>query len=353
MSTTAEFLFVGSYTGESGGTGEGIALLRRDPGTGELGRRRVVAHTPSPSYLAAHRDLPVLYAVNEVEAGAVSAFAVDVDGTLTPLAVRPTGGSYPCHLAVSTTGRHLLAANYGSGSVTVFPLDADGVPGERCDLLDLHGQGPVADRQEGPHAHMVVPGESASELLVIDLGADLILGLRLDPVTGRLVAGPPAVRAEPGTGPRHLVRASDGVLLVAGELAANLTWYRPDSVDGQLRAAGSVAASGGAGLVQPSGIVMGRDGRFVHLANRGVDTVSTFAWDGAKASLVSEVPTGGHWPRDLVVVGDYLYVANERSHSVNAFRIDPDSGLPRPVSEPIRLPSPTCLLRWTPTMAAH
>lgn len=352
VSTTAEFLFVGCYTGANG-TGEGIALLRRDRSTGALSHSTVVAHTPSPSYLATHRDLPVLYAVNEEDAGAVSAFAVDDDGALTPLAVRPTGGSYPCHLAVSTTGRHLLAANYGSGSVTVFPLDADGVPGERSDLLDLQGTGPVLDRQEGPHAHMIVPGESASELLVIDLGADLIVGLRLDAVTGRLAAGPPAVRAEPGTGPRHLVRSSDGALLVAGELAANLTWYRPDPADGRLRAGGSVAASGETGHVQPSGIVMGRDGRFVYLANRGVDTVSTFAWDGAQAKLVAEVSTGGQWPRDLVTIGDYLYVANERSHSVNTFKIDPETGVPRPWGEPTRQPSPTALLRWNPTIAAR
>lgn len=350
VSTNSEFLFVGCYTGESAGEGEGIALLRRDRATGALTRLGVVARTPSPSFLAAHPDLPVLYAVNELDTGTVSAFSVAHDGALTPLAVRETGGQFPCHLAVSSSGRHLVTANYGSGSVAVFPLDADGAPGEHSDLLQLHGQGPDADRQDGPHAHLVAPDPYGADVLVTDLGADRVARLRLDPVAGRLTAAEDAVVAAPGTGPRHLVRSPDGALLLVGELAANLSWYRPDPSDGRLRAEGAVPTSTAAGPVLPSEIVMGRDGRFIQVANRGPDTVSTFAWDGETATPVAEVPTGGRWPRHIALLGEHLYVANERSHTVTTLRVDPDSGVPRPQGEPTHQPSPTCVLRWTHTM---
>lgn len=350
MPTTDEFVFVGCYTGESGGAGEGIALLRRDPRSGVLTRLGVVARTPSPSFLTAHPRKPVLYAANELDDGAVSAFAVAAGGRLTPLAVRGTGGAHPCHVAVSADGRHLLAANYGSGSVAVFPLDDDGVPADRSDLMDLAGSGPVADRQEGPHAHMVAPDPFTADVLVVDLGADRVVRLRLDAV-GRLTAAGPAVPAEPGTGPRHLVRSPDGALLLVGELAANLTWYRPDPSDGLLRAQGAVPTSAGPGHVQPSEIVMGPDGRFVYVANRGVDTVSVFAWDGDGAERIAEVPAGGHWPRHMAAAGEHLYVANERSHSVNTFRIDQESGFLHAAGESTSEPSPTCLLRWPPTIA--
>src|SRR4051795_6914350 len=112
MGTNGDHLFVGCYTGEKGGEGEGIALLRRDPATGVLTRLGVAARTPSPSFLAQHPTRPVLYAVNELDAGTVSAFAVAGDASLTPLAVQSTGGSAPCHLAVSADGHHLLVANY-------------------------------------------------------------------------------------------------------------------------------------------------------------------------------------------------------------------------------------------------
>ena len=43
------YVYLGSYTGESGGEGDGIGLLRRDPATGDLARLGVAARTPSPS----------------------------------------------------------------------------------------------------------------------------------------------------------------------------------------------------------------------------------------------------------------------------------------------------------------
>ncbi|OJF12059.1 lactonase family protein [Couchioplanes caeruleus] len=385
MGANDEFVFLGCYTGETGGEGEGIVLLRRDGVTGSLTRLGVAARTPSPSFLAQHPTLPVLYAVNELDSGTVSAFAVAGDGSLSPLAVQSTGGSAPCHLAVSSDGRHLLVANYASGDVAVHPLEADGVPGERSDLLNLDGKGPVADRQEGPHAHMVAPDPNGPDVLVCDLGSDRVWHTRLDPISGRLTLVGAAAVAEPGTGPRHLLRTRDGALLVVGELAADLTWFRPGA-SGALERAGACPASaasekasaasekasaafekasaeegqvgaadekaGGGRRNEPSELVAGRDGRFVYVANRGPDTVSVFAWEPDGGTLVAEVATGGKGPRHLALLADHLYVANERSHSVTGFRIDPDSGIPHPEGEPVSGGSPTCLLRWAPAPAA-
>ncbi|MGX6602279.1 lactonase family protein [Micromonosporaceae bacterium Da 78-11] len=345
MGATAEHIFVGGYTGDKGGDGEGIALLRRDTATGVLTRLGVAARTPSPSFLAQHPTLPVLYAVNEVEsAGTVSAFTVASDGGLTPLSVQPTGGSDPAHLSVTADGRHLLVANYSSGSVSVHPLDPQGAPGERSDLLDLVGSGPDPDRQAGPHAHMVRP--DGGDVLIVDLGSDRVWRARLDPVSGRLALQGAAVVAKPGTGPRHLFRAADGALLLVGELSGDLTWYRP-AADGSLELAGEVRTTAtDAAENYPSEIVMGRCGRFVYVANRGPDTVTAFAWDGVRATPVAEVATGGAWPRHMTLLGDHLYVANEKSQSVTTFRIDPTTGIPAAQGDPTAQASPTCLLRW-------
>ena len=350
MGANDEYVFLGCYTGESGGEGEGIALLRRDPATGDLTRLGVVARTPSPSFLAQHPRLPVLYAVNELEAGTVSAFAVAEDASLTPLAVQSTGGAAPCHLAVSADARHLLVANYTSGSVSVHPLDADGVPGERSDLLHLDGRGPVEDRQQGPHAHMVAPDPNGPDVLIADLGSDRVWRARLDAVSGRLILVGAAVVAAPGTGPRHLRYAIDGALLLVGELAGNLTWYRPDTSDGGLRLAGGATSSAG-GPNYPSELTTGRDGRFVYVANRGPDTISVFAWEPEGATLIAEVVSGGQWPRHLALLGDHLYVANERSQNVTVFRVDRETGIPQAQGEPVGEGSPTCVLRWIPPQA--
>ncbi|GIM97003.1 hypothetical protein Ato02nite_087960 [Paractinoplanes toevensis] len=347
MGSHAEFVFVGGYTGDKGGEAEGIGLLRRDPASGVLTRLGVAARTPSPSFLAQHPTLPILYAVNELEAdGTISAFTVAADGELTPLSIQPTGGSDPAHLSVTADGRYLLVANYTSGSVAVHPLDPEGAPGERTDLVDLEGSGPDPERQRGPHAHMVV--EDRTGILIADLGSDRVWRCRLDPVSGRLTMLAPAVTAKPGTGPRHLRVAPDGTLLLVGELAANLTWYRP-AADGSLELAGEAPVSDQDGPTYPAEIVCGRDGRFVYVANRGPNTVTTFAWDGDDAVKIAETPTGGEWPRHMILLGDHLYVTNQLSHSVTTLRIDPESGIPLPQGEPMAEASPTCLLRWTST----
>lgn len=349
MGANAEYVFVGCYTGDKGGEGDGITLLRRDPGSGGLTRLGLAARTPSPSFLAQHPTLPVLYAVNELDEGTVSAFSVAPDHSLIPLAVRPTGGADPCHLAVTADGRHLVVANYASGSVSVHPLDAEGAPGERSDLRTLSGSGPDAERQASPHAHMVVPDRNGPDVLISDLGSDRVWRSRLDPVSGRLGAPEPAVEAKPGTGPRHLTHSADGALLLAGELSGTLSWYRPAGGP-TLELRGETAASGASGAVYPSEVAAGRDGRFVYLANRGPDTVTTFVWDGESASVAGETSTGGVWPRHMILIGDHLYVANERSHNVTVFRVDPDTGIPILEGEPTAEPSPTCLLRWNPPM---
>ncbi len=348
MDANGELIFVGGYTGDKGGQGEGIALLRRAPATGVLTSLGVVARTPSPSFLAQHPTRPVLYAVNELsDAGTVSAFSVAPDGGLTPLAVQPTGGTDPAHLAVTPDGRYLLVANYSSGSAAVLPLDSDGVPGERSDLLDLSGSGPVADRQEGPHAHMVVPVRD--EVLIADLGTDRVWRARLDPATGRLTLLSPAVDARPGTGPRHLRFAPDGALLLVGELSGTLSWHRRGTDGGFEHAGAAATTTREVDENYPSELIVRPDGRFIYVASRGPDTLATFAWDGEHAELVAEVPTGGVWPRHMILVGDHLYVTNEKSHSVTTFRIDPETGVPEQRGEPTAQPSPTCLLRWTPS----
>ncbi|GGN67901.1 hypothetical protein GCM10010112_31740 [Actinoplanes lobatus] len=349
MGSSDEYVFVGCYTGDKGGEGDGITLLRRDPATGDLIRLGLAARTPSPSFLAQHPTLPVLYAVNELDQGSVSAFTVAPDCSLIPLAVRPTGGSDPCHLAVTADGRHLVVANYSSGSVSVHPLDAEGAPGERSDLLTLTGGGPDAERQAGPHAHQVVPESNGPGVLISDLGSDRVWRSRLDPNSGRLSLPEPAVEAKPGTGPRHMLHSADGALLVVGELTGNLAWYRPAGGP-TLESWGETPSSTSSGAVYPSEITMGRDGRFVYVANRGPDTVSVFSWDGEQATLVAEVPTGGVWPRHMVLLGDHLYVTNQRSHSVTVFRIDPDTGIPGIQGEPTGEPTPTCLHRWNPVV---
>src|SRR5689334_7929284 len=78
------------------------------------------------SFLELDAKRRLLFAVNEVQAGAVSAFTIDsASGKLKLINQQPSMGEGPCHLVLDGAGRNVLVANYGSGSVSVLPVAAD------------------------------------------------------------------------------------------------------------------------------------------------------------------------------------------------------------------------------------
>jgi 6-phosphogluconolactonase len=328
-------VYVASYA-------SGITVARQDPGSGLL---ELVDNVPAPSasFLAWHPDGRYLYAANETDDGTVTAFVVDEGGRLTPLNSEPTGGVSPCHLVVHPAGGHLLSANYGTGSVAVHPLGADGYIGSLTDLVQHRGTGPRADRQEGPHAHQVRVTPDGEHVLAIDLGADSIFLYRLDLETGKLALDG-AGRTDPGAGPRHLVFGADGTVHVACELDSTVVSFSYES--GSLNRLGTVSSTVESLRTAnfPSEIAQSADGRFVYLANRGQDVVTVFAVDGPDLRPVVDVACGGSWPRHLAVVGPYLYVANQHSHQVACFRLDPDTGVPAPAGVALEVESPACVL---------
>lgn len=346
MADDSDFVYFGCYTPEVGGASQGIQAARRDPVSGRLDPLGTVAQTPAPSFLVRHPRLPVLYAVNELSDGMVSAWAEGGGGRLTPLGEQSTGGSSPCHLAVTPDGGYLVSANYGSGSLAVHPLDPSGRPGERTDLLvhEWHDRpGVDPQRQEGAHPHMVSADPGGGSLLAVDLGTDSLYRYRLDRGSGRLIPGGHRHHLPAGTGPRHLARHPDGHrCYVAGELRPAVFAYELDQ-HGGLHERGRVAASERGGQVQPSEVAVRPDGRFLYVANRGVDTVAAFALQGGPPRLVGEVDCGGIWPRHFILIGRHLYLANERSHTVGIFAVDDADGTLAPVGS-AEVPSPTCVL---------
>ena len=122
-------MYVGTYTD---GASKGIYTFRFDPSTGKATEPSLAAETSNPSFLALHPNGRFLYAANENPNGMVSAFSIEhASGALTLLNSVSSRGAGPCHIAVDRTGKWLFAANYNSGSVAVFPVDADGKLGER------------------------------------------------------------------------------------------------------------------------------------------------------------------------------------------------------------------------------
>ncbi|MET7931583.1 lactonase family protein [Streptomyces sp. NPDC005349] len=322
--------FIGSFTSAGG---RGIVMADVDPDTGALTVTGAIGAVADPSYLAVNHTPtgPVLYAVSETAPGAVTAY--DIAGPVprpicTPVGVR---GDEPTHLTIARG--HLLTANYGSGSVSVLPLAADGTPQPPSSVLLHEGSGPHPDRQLAAHTHQVLPDPSGSWALSVDLGTDSVQSYSLDPETGELTLHG-EITLPPGTGPRHLAFHPAGRhAYVLGELHPTVTVCRWDAATGALEPTGETPLfpQGADGTVSPSAPVS-RDGRHLWVTVRGTDTIVVLALDerGEEAEVITSVPCGGHWPRDLALhpSSSHLYAANERSGDVTWFDIDHTTGIP-------------------------
>lgn len=354
-------VFVGTYTTNT--RSRGVYRFRADARTGTWAPLGATDVGPDPSFLAVHPNGRVLYVVNEMTSfadqpsGAVRAFVIDrATGDLAPLGEPvATGGGAPCYVSVDATGRLLLVANYVGGSVAAFPLADDGRPGART-FLDQHaGRGPRADRQEGPHAHCVVPDPSNRWAVSTDLGLDRVTVHALDARAGTLApARTVAMRA--GAGPRHLAFHPSGrTLYVLGELDLTLVTFAFDPATGALGAGETVpllAAAPGAPAASGAAASTAADlhvhpaGRALYASVRGDDSLVRFGLDAAgRPARVERVASGGRRPRNfgLHPSGRFLHAANQGSDAIVAFHVEPGDGRLTPAGLRVDVPAPVCV----------
>ncbi|HEX5416541.1 MAG TPA: lactonase family protein [Chloroflexota bacterium] len=356
-------LYVGTFTGHKPngrGRSEGIYVFRLDTASGKLTPVQTV-DTINPSFVALAPDRRNLYAVNAVPeidghpGGAVSAFAVDpADGTLRPINRQASHGAGPCHVSVDRTGRAVLTANYGGGSIAALPRLADGSLAPAASAIQHVGRaGVVGDRQDAPHAHSINLDPTQRFALVCDLGLDQVLIYRLDAATATLTPNPeqPSVALPAGAGPRHLAFHPSGAFVyVLGELGASMTTFAYNAERGALteRQTISTLPAGFAGANACADVHVHPNGKFLYGSNRFHDSIVIYAVDETtgKLTLVGHESTRGKTPRNFMIEasGALMLVANQDSDDIFAFRIDPVSGRLTLLDKVAEVPTPVCLV---------
>jgi len=260
-------------------------------------------------------------------------------------------GSGPCHLALDTARRHLFVANYGSGSVSVLPVAADGRLGAATDVVQHTGKSVDPERQKGPHAHCMTRDPANRFVFACDLGLDKVLAYRFDAGRGTLTPhDPPFARLKPGAGPRHMVFRPDGrFAYVVNELNSTITAFAYDAAAGVLKELQTVStlpqyfagANSGAEVdIHPSG-------KYLYVSNRGHNSVVLFNVDAGKGTLtyVEEQGTGGFKPRHFGIEPSarHMAIANQDSDTVLVARIDAGNGRLKPSGVFANAPSPACV----------
>ena len=341
--------YIGTYS-ERGS--KGIYIGRFDLDTGAL---RIAGHAGgirNPSFLTVDAAGTFLYAVSETLAfegafgGGLYAFRID-GNALHPVNAVPTHGSDPCYAVLSPDGRFVLVSNYSSGSVASFAVREDGGVSEAVSLVQHEGASGVNPaRQEGPHAHCIVPDATGRYALAADLGQDQVRIYRLDEQGGLHPGDQPAVDLAPGAGPRHIVFHPDGVrAFVINELGSTVTAWDWDAARGRLTETQTVSTlpEGFAEHNDSADLHVHPNGRFLYGSNRGHDSIVAFEIAPEGLRVVQHIHTGGHWPRNFCLYDRFLLVANRRTDRLVVFEIDEVSGRLSVTGEELAIPSPACM----------
>jgi 6-phosphogluconolactonase len=351
------WVYFGTYTT---GQSQGIYAAQMDA-AGKLTAPQLAAALPNPSFLAVDSQRRFLCAVSEVSGAAgkkqgdVTAYAINArNGRLTELNQQLSGGDALCHVQIDATGKTVLVASYGGGSVTAFPVNADGSLGHAACFIQHHGSSVNPRNQAGPHAHCIVTDPANRFALACDLGMDKVLIYKLDASAATLTPNTPAFASlASGAGPRHLAFHPNGKFVyVVNEMGCSVTVFHYDAKRGALAEVQTISTLADGHKPDPafSGaeVVVHPSGKFLYTSTRGPDFLSVFSIDEktGKLSHLENVPSGGKTPRNfnLDPAGNFLLAANQNSDNVVVFRIDPATGKLTPTGQSVEVGNPSCVV---------
>lgn len=340
LAAATPYAFVGTYLPH----GEGVYRFKV-ASDGSLSDKTLVSQLSNAAQLTADAEKKTLYVASESDPGIIVAYRLADNGSLEEINQVSSEGKGPVYLTLTPDSRHLLVANYVSGSIAVLPIRADGgleqasdhkshqgAPGAARPQAAVEGSFASSDH-DGPHAHMIASDPQGRYVFSTDLGLDRIYQYRLSEQGTLTPNMPPWLAASSaGAGPRHFVFTPDGAsLYLINEEASTLTHYQLDAQRGTLTEGATVSSlpPGYKGTSFAAGLAIDRRGKHLYVLNRLHNSIGHFQIEPNGAlTQIENVWTRGDYPRTLTLSADgtMLYVLNQRSDNITRFYIDSDSG---------------------------
>ncbi len=342
------------FFGTGGRGAEGIYHATFNSDNGKFSPAKLAAKIGSPGFLTLHPNGNILYSVGRWEGGTGAIGYQVTDGELkefTRMAC-PDGGG--CHIAVHPSGKFLLTAQYGGGSVALFPIDSSGKLDEPTVTEHKGGSKVVERRQQSPHPHWTGFSPDGKYALVPDLGLDQIVIYKVDP--SKPAISPHRVgQSIPGGGPRHMRFSANGkFIFLLNELTLSVTTFAWDAAKGIAKTLSTEPALSeqdkeGETFNSSAEILVHPNGRFVYSSNRGHDSVTVYRANpiSGKLKVIQVQPIRGAFPRNVNLTPDanWLLAAGADSNTVAAHRVDPKTGKLRyQRGSVVNVPSPICIL---------
>nr|WP_294896021.1 lactonase family protein [uncultured Pedobacter sp.] len=343
-------LIIGTYTKTQN---NGLFVYKFDAATGKLSFESKTEGVVNPSYFAVNDDATKVYSVSEASGNqsGLSAFNFDAkNGVLSFINSQPTTSPGPCHVTLSRDNKFAFSANYGGGSLSVFPINADGSLAPVSQLIKHAGSSIDKKRQNEPHVHSSNFSPDGSILYVADLGTDFVKAYKYNgnekqPLHSDVASD---VRIEPGFGPRHFTFNKKGdKLYVASEMKAYVSVFDYKNNKATLIQKISADATDFKGEDGGADIHLSNDGKFLYTSNRGTaNEIAIFKVEkNGKLTKVANVSTKGKGPRNFTIdpTDNFLLVGHQYTDDIFVFRRDKKTGLLSYTGEMLKVGSPVCL----------
>lgn len=269
---TTDYL-IGTYTND---VSQGINLLSFNQESKSLTIGKVINGVENPSFVIANKSKTIIVTVEEialVKGGKVTSFSYDEKTKrVTKLNSFFTNGDHPCTVAFSPKENFVLVGNYSGGSLSVFPIDKNGILSESVNFIQYEGQSVNKERQEKPHVHCIVVHPKENIIAVADLGRDAIELIPFDENSKSFLMNEKAIttNVKLGSGPRHLVWNKAGNrLYVTYELTNEVGVFKYDK--GKLTQLQTIALTKEKTNGSAAELRLSNDEKFIYASVRGVD----------------------------------------------------------------------------------
>lgn len=317
-------VFISSYTRSKPDApgGKGIYVYNFNSADGSLTPVCVHTDCADPSYLTVRGDM--LYAAQEVrDDGGVAALKIMPAGNLEYIGRTHLPAGATCHIAMWPDGSHILASHYGTGALTNIAVNEDGSTGAVINTVYHYGSSKEPRRQAAPHVHSSWVSPDGENLLVCDLGTDIVSVYTIDKNSGFIVrdSKKKAAQTPAGRGPRHLEFAPDGKhFALITEMGGTVIVYPyGDNGIGEPVCEVSILPEGFDTLNTAADIHYSPDGKFLYASNRGHDSIAVFKVDENGMLYDRKFYTCfGSGPRNFCLTPDGEYIIVTNQHSGNA-----------------------------------
>lgn len=346
------YVFIGSYNSDK--NKEGIYVFQLDTVTGNLKKITTVKNILNPSYLTVSPNGKFIFACTETRtpnAGSVSSFEFKPQNkTLTFINSQKSGGENPVYLSVHKNEKWLVNANYTQGSVSVYPITADGKINPIAQNFSYSEGSINKERQERSHVHSAVFSPNYDFIFLPDLGADKIRSYRFDHTKEQPLSENqyPFTQATLGSGPRHFTFHPDGKFAYCiEELTGTISVYKYangklDSIQ-RINAHSDEFKEG----FNSGDIHISPDGHFLYASNRGEENnIAIFSIENnGTLKTVGYQSAFGKTPRIFTIdsTGKFLIVANQTSGNVVVFKRNSVTGLLKKWGTEIKVENASCV----------